>query len=170
MTIGSGRRMGASRGFRCGRRAAAPRILASHPSLVTSRPIPARQGSLHAGQCFDPEVHRRLVGIAEGRLLVRTLSKDCARHSTGRWARRARAPSQHTARRCWSCLRQHSSNVAVIEPSENLTLGLEALLGERVAHVGAHELDGDLGRYWSSSRTARNTSPIPPAPSIPARR
>ena len=36
-------------------------------------------------------------------------------------------------------------DVAMIEPREDLAFVPEALLGERAAHVGAHELDGDFG-------------------------
>jgi hypothetical protein len=33
----------------------------------------------------------------------------------------------------------------MVQSRENLALVLEALFGRRAAHVGSHELDGDLG-------------------------
>ncbi len=40
---------------------------------------------------------------------------------------------------------QQTRDIAMIEPREDLPLSPEALLGERAAHIGPHELDGDFG-------------------------
>ena len=109
---------------------AVTRMLLGLRSRCTTRCWCAKLTAAHT--CRNKRTRSRVPSDARIAVTIDGLARDELHDDVGKPLRRGATIEQ-------------PRDVAMIERRKDLTFVLEALFGEWVAHVGAHELDGDFG-------------------------